>query len=319
MTETNILKQLWELQDQNDDFWIDRLQFQSDPEYRNIIITQRIADLHEEITELKNTFHLSEHKLHQYNEDRYNSLVQIIDATKYLMGLASLLKFKPDEFVQAFIDKSRSLQNRWEQRQVDMSHNTQVICIDIDGVLADFETGYVNWIENTKGLKPVDQDARTMYSFHSRYGITKAKDEELISEWIKGRGFYSLSPYPDAQVAVNELKQAGYKIVLITARPAKQHNVIYPDTELWLHKNGIEYDLLLWDKDKSNAVTNHVYPASVVAFIEDRDKHAIELAHIGIKVLLIDRSYNQNFDTSKFDTIQRVSGWPEIKAIIMEK
>ena len=75
---------------------------------------------------------------------------------------------------------------------------------------------------------------------------------------------------------------------------------------------GIEWDLLIWEKDKADAVINHVYPAEVVYFIEDRDKHALELAHIDVPVLLLDKSYNQGLDVNLHETVERIKSWGEV-------
>ena len=82
------------------------------------------------------------------------------------------------------------------------------------------------------------------------------------------------------------------------------------DTVKWLEQNGVPHDILLFDKDKYDALVKHVFPAKVATFIEDRDKHAIELAAHGVPVTLINKSYNQTL--SDHECITRVDDWVDI-------
>ena len=84
------------------------------------------------------------------------------------------------------------------------------------------------------------------------------------------------------------------------------------DTVAWLEANGIPCDILLFNKDKWDAVYQSVYPATVVAAVDDRDKHAIELAkHHVPNVLLMDRPWNTEFNSAAYG-VHRVTSWDDI-------
>jgi uncharacterized HAD superfamily protein len=167
---------------------------------------------------------------------------------------------------------------------------------DIDGVIADYETCYEKFLIEEKGLEPIDNFRRATYSFYKRFGITRLKEEQCHQDFIYWGGFRKLQICPGVIELIRYARALRFKIVLVTARPVWVHKRIYEDTHIWLKESEIDYDLLLFNKDKADAVINGIYPAKIVCFIEDRDKHAIELSHIGVPVVLINKSYNESID-----------------------
>ena len=75
-------------------------------------------------------------------------------------------------------------------------------------------------------------------------------------------------------------------MAIITARPKHRHKNVESETIAWLSCHRIPYDLLIFDRDKAEAISEHVLPANVIAVIEDRRKHAVEIAALGLPVLL---------------------------------
>jgi hypothetical protein len=84
----------------------------------------------------------------------------------------------------------------------------------------------------------------------------------------------------------------------------------------WLAKNGIGYDLLLFGRDKAEIIRDYISPAVPRYFIEDRAKHALEIAELGISVLLMDIPANSGLSPSPF--ITRVKDWQEITRRVEE-
>ena len=69
---------------------------------------------------------------------------------------------------------------------------------------------------------------------------------------------------------------------------------------------------ILWNRDKADALRS-LLPAKPLCHIEDRDKHAIEIANIGIDVILLNKPYNVKLNHSK---IHIANDWDKVKAII---
>ena len=107
-----------------------------------------------------------------------------------------------------------------------------------------------------------------------------------------------------------EAASNGVVNVIITARPRWDHRRVWSDTLHWLQENHIPFDMLLFDKDKHDSLVRHVKPARVLGFVEDRDKHALELASRGTQVYLLDYPHNRTLTTHAH--IQRCSGWSDI-------
>lgn len=304
------LSEMFIAQADNDRTWVDKARFKIDSEYRNEVSIQRLLEIHEEVTEIKNSLGLSKHKLQQVI-DPYNTKMQIIDVLKYLIGLADLLEFDAEDIHEAFIEKTNRLRAQWAVQKTQMTNRMKVVCIDIDGCVANYEDEYVKFYERGKGLKPI-AGARADYSFYKRYKISIQREEELYDEFVKGGGFRRLGVYPHAKSVIKWIVRSGLIPVFVTARPAWLYGRIYEDTQAWKEANGLGDIMTIFDKDKADVIINKIAPAKVVAFIEDRDKHAIEIAHLGVQLYLINRSYNQHFSEADFKTIKRVDGWEEI-------
>jgi len=315
----DMFEELFKKQQESDEVWIDSGRFRADREYRDEIIIQRLLETVEEVIEIKNSLGVSDHKLNQQITDLYNTKTQIVDVLKYMIGLAQLLEFTPYDIYETFIIKSDRLMKGWAEQKVKMTEEMKVVCIDIDGVVANYEDGYITFLEEDCGLKVVSAGARYQYSFSKRYGITHQKEEELYDQFVKSGGFATLELYPGAKDTIDWIESASRLIpVFVTARPNWLYSRISDDTLAWQRANGFGRILTIYDKDKADVIKNKIAPARVVAFIEDRDKHAVEVAHMGVKLFLIDRSYNRNFNEAEYATIQRVEGWREIGEYLMK-
>ena len=304
----DFLDKIFKIQNEQNKYWYDPVRFKVDKEYRVGVIKDYVLGIYEQTSSLMNTIDWKKHLLTS-EENRYNSKMQLIDIIKYSIGLLIFEGVNVDEFYTLFDIKSKLLDSRWKQQKIKMTLDTKVAIFDIDGCIADYPGAYEKYLENIKGLKPVIE-TRTSYYFYERYGITKQQEEIYHSEFIESGGFLDLEFYSESLGVINKLIKNGIKIVLLTARPSWIHKRIFGDTFKWLLSHHIPYDLLLWDKDKADATVKHVFPAKILFMVEDRDKHAIEMAHIGVPVMLLDKEYNQSLKDT--ENVERVKNWMEI-------
>ena len=56
-------------------------------------------------------------------------------------------------------------------------------------------------------------------------------------------------------------------------------------------------------------MVDHIFPARPLFFVEDRSKHAIEVASIGVQVMFLASGKSE---LAPHPLIQRVQGWDEI-------
>lgn len=309
------LKKLFQIQKGNDEFWYDREKFKIDRNYRLSVIKDFVLGIYDQTTKLMNATDWKRHTLYAV-EDVHNSVEQLIDITKYSFGLLSLFGIGEAEFQHLFELKSKVLKERWESVKDKMTEETKVVVFDIDGVVANYDKTYREFLEVVCGLSDGGTD-KNSYSYYKKYGITKAEEEKYNAEFIQTGGFKRLESYKGVIELISHIKSQGVKVVLLTARPSWVYNRLVLDTFQWLNNEGVKYDLLLWDKDKSESMIKYIFPANVLYFIEDRDKHALEISHLGVDVLLVDKPYNVNMPNSEF--IKRVYSVSEIKKLIDRK
>ena len=70
--------------------------------------------------------------------------------------------------------------------------------------------------------------------------------------------------------------------------------------------------MLIFNRDKAEAISEHVLPANVIAAIEDRHKHAVEIAALGLPVILFPNMVDKpNKALTQVQGIIPVSDWGE--------
>lgn len=304
----NRLEAMFQIQEIQSKEWYDPERFTTDKRYRMDVMKDHVIGIVEQSISLMNTFDWKKQTLMR-EENFENSREQCIDIIKYAIGVLHFMGYDYYDCYLAFSAKSNVLAQRWKQQQVEMNELTNVVIVDIDGCLGNYEKRYTEFLEDQIKLIPAEVK-RTSYSFNKKYGISKQQEEKYYDQFIKS-GYLGELDFIDGSLDVlNCLKESGIKIVLLTARPSWIYNRIFNDTYMWLQNERVPYDMVLWDKDKADAIINNIFPARVLCMIEDRDKHALEVSHLGIQVYLLDKDYNQ--DVNDTDTIHRVKDWKEI-------
>lgn len=282
------IKEMLDLQRQQQSFWYDVKQL-SDSQ-KSEWMDELLLGLYEEVGELARASRSKTHILPERVPEG-NVVEELVDVFKYALAIADLHSIDSGTIVDRFKTKTKTIQQRFKQRVLNMN-NIRVLVTDLDGCVADIEPFIEKFGAYGKSPSGVE--------------VEKAK-----SRWYESGGFLDLPAIDGAREVLEEAKANGVHIAIITARPAWEHRRVRSDTVAWLEANKIPYDILAFDKDKYDSLVKHVLPAKVLAFIEDRDKHAIELAAQGITVKLIDKSYNRTL--ADHDCIERVYDWDGIR------
>lgn len=289
------LKEMFKIQAEHDSIWTNSENIRDDRDKRLEFVKRRCLDIIDQTIKLLNSFKWKSHN-DSLNEDVFNIKEQIIDIQKYTIGFASVLfNMKEDEYFDLFVRKSLVLDKRWKQMKEPLKESDKVAVIDIDGVIMDYDSAYYDFLVN-QGLEAKSNVDRTEFSFHKIFNMTKTEDEKYYNQFISTGGFLKVKAFDYAKFLLNYLIYHGIKIVLVTARPNWIYSRIMSDTIKSLYQSGLEYDYIFFDKDKADIVINYIYPAQVLFALEDRDKHAAELSHLGVRTLLLNKTYNQNLD-----------------------
>lgn len=270
---------------------------------KGVVSKELLLGLNEEVAKLARcSTHYKSHILRSSRISKIDVSEAVVDVIKYVIAIGQLYGLTDEDVYDAFIRKTEVIRDKAKGERFELERNTKVLLFDIDNVIADL----TDWDRNLKSARGEIIEGMT----------DKLVDmlESLKETFYIHGGFLNLEPIPGSVEGMAELRSYGWKIVLITARPYWKYSRIYADTVCWLKKYGIEYDLLLFNKDKAEAIYEFIFPAKPSFLVEDREKHVIEVTELGVKVLLLSYPYNESVGESEL--VKRVYNWREIIDVI---
>lgn len=264
------------------------------------LIRDLLLGLYEEVQELSGAVQYKNHLLKNEPISKTHVTEEIVDVLKYLICVAQFHQITPDEVSKMFTEKTEVIQDRALGSAADL-RNTKFVITDLDGCVCDMS-------DFQKELAQFRNESVTP-------GAVSAM-EQLKNKFYRNGGFRHIPMISGAKEGLKEIREAGYKLVIITARPYWTYKRLYSDTIIWLKKHEIEYDLLLFNKDKSEAIHEEIFPATPKYFIEDRAKHVLELVNIGIHVLWLN---SDDVSLGNLPNVKKVVNWQEIVKSVLEK
>jgi len=163
--------------------------------------------------------------------------------------------------------------------------------VDMDGVLAEFDTLFDSFIQ--KELPDVGKPLCNVFSFKDRYPKYRDKIGRLFTKFSKTGGFLKARPMPGFE-KVNLLNAT-----ILTKRPQSAAE----DTYIWLKEHGIKFNNIIITNNK----TKYINQTAVI--LEDHPVYIMPFALAGIKCFLFDKPFNRGIN---HENITRVSGWSGI-------
>jgi hypothetical protein len=215
-----------------------------------------------------------------------NLTEEIIDVNKFAVGLAQLWGMSSDQYYEEYIRKSIVVEQRWNQEQELnlIDKGAKIVGIDIDGVLGEYHSWFLKFVEGAFGLQ-----YDTIEALKAKVGT---KNYEYIKSEYRQSGIKAHMPAREgASELTYKLKEMGYQIVILTARPYKKYTRIYSDTLEFLKANDIQFDAIIWDEVKHLKIIKE-FP-NLEFMIEDTPEIAIEVAKEGYKVFMPSGPNNQ--------------------------
>lgn len=158
----------------------------------------------------------------------------------------------------------------------------KTLFVDIDGVVADFEGEF---------CERFGYDHRDYQNLHRRYPNV---DRDIIDEFIQSSNTYQrLIPHFGGILLVNQAREDGFYVVLLTSRPKGTEEV----TRLWLESYDVQYNELWFGRNKGLEIQdfNKMYPSRpVLALIDDIPSYFAQLPD-GVLGIAWDQPWNKEY------------------------
>lgn len=222
-----------------------------------------------------------------------NTLEELVDCMKYWMSLCQLHGFSAEEVEEEYYRKSHVVVQRHKQEIIDVirASNDKIVGVDIDGVLADYPRSFVDFINDELGTN-YDISQVDSYDIYGCLGIPKAQGIELKDKYRQSGQKRYIPVCNGAKAMLQGLRDRGYKIMLLTARPYQEYKRMFADTMEWLETNELPYDSIIFDDKKEERLLREFGKDRIEFFIEDYASNANKISDLGVPCYLISRPYN---------------------------
>ena len=204
-----------------------------------------------------------------------------------------------------------------------MQTSNRIILTDVDGVLLEWEHHFTKWMlqrtqfdERGARYHPhrLLPDKQNTYEMAERFGVTKDEIRKLIREFNRSAWMGTQRPMLESQTWVKLLCAEGWTFIPITSQtsdiPAQQLRKKRMG-ELFGDHVFTNYHILGTGADKDGALAE--LHDTGLYWVEDKPKNALAGLKYGLKPILIDHPYNQDF---KHPDIIRVSNWQDIHKLL---
>jgi 5'(3')-deoxyribonucleotidase len=193
-----------------------------------------------------------------------------------------------------------------------------VLGLDLDDTIAEYLLGLRKFIikkdaDFFDGMTEAELDAHfpqlpTYDNFvWSRINGNREKFIAYHAEAVENGLFADLEPIAGAVEALWKLKREhGVHIYVITSRFVQnwQNARVLMDTGVWLDKNNVPYDDIMFARDKVDVLAD--------VYIDDSPKNITNLRKAGRNVIVYNQSYNQDFGGP------RAHDWAEAYTLITD-
>lgn len=289
------LKEIWTAQEEQ------QRELGLAPEFLSDVEKRRVHGdltnlLHEEVSELGRLSSVYKRHILRPSPVRLSEVaLECADVLKTLLSIAQLHGVDRDALVDAFMVKTMIVSEKFKSESIELHERTKILVTDLDDVICDLSP----WRAEL-GLKGVEASA----------ALRLEATESMKDAFYAGGRFGDMDAILGARPVLEMFKAAGYIVVIITARPQWQYKRLHSDTVSWLRRHKIPYDLLLFNRNKVEAVHEFICPGWPAAFVEDHPDNARALAENGIEVLLYSQPHNEGL--AAHPKIRRVNDWWDI-------
>lgn len=266
-------------------------------------------------------------KSHRKNDNMINPehiKEELTDMFKYWISICQIWGFTPEEMMYEYWRKSMVCEQRYAEEFV-MNLTGNVAVVDIDGVLANYQKGLLEWvafelkdyasdngwcdwygdaIDNAQRILEVHGImTKHLWIGSEALGISEQQHKDLLHIFRIRKGNGGLPVHDNAAEFTRKLRRQGMKVVILTSRPIDQYPNIYIETLEWLNSNGIQFDCLWWNVDKLTTVRTKLNHCRVVYAIDDDPKYIRSYVQLGVTTHWVtDGTLTKEFDNNPLVT-----------------
>jgi FMN phosphatase YigB (HAD superfamily) len=189
-----------------------------------------------------------------------------------------------------------------------MAYDHKVILTDIDGVVFDWHTQFVNWMEmqgyKSTGMKHHDADIHLEFGIDYKEALVKK--EEFNTNMISS----TLEPYGEADIWINKLYEEDYRFIGLTSfsdKPIAQY-YRYLNLEDYFPTDCFASMIFLSPGETKREVLEQ-FSATNLIYVEDRILNVNSALRLGLKPILMSHEYNIHF---KRDPVFVANDWKQI-------
>lgn len=179
-----------------------------------------------------------------------------------------------------------------------------LVALDIDGVVADFLSPFLRFVEKKIGNGPISPESITDFTFRDHpYLSEKIIDDCMIAVSCDPDFWMRLSPLlsPNEWQRLDALSSSG-RLVFITHRYERDNYDIHEVTREWLKRHGVRDPVVYFTQESKSHLVDGL---KVSLFMDDRFENCREVADkTQATVIMPHRLYNQSFTHPRVNRIQ---------------
>jgi uncharacterized HAD superfamily protein len=186
------------------------------------------------------------------------------------------------------------------------------IAIDFDDVLFDMTPSLIEYVNAHYGTA-VTYEEHFSFFLEDVWSVSIEEAKRRVDEFVRSDRHGQVPPVPDA-IAVTRRLQQKHRLHLVTGRclTHKPQAMSFLDIHFAETFETYNFTNFFSDVHKDKAITKAelCQNKGMHVLIEDAPVHALDVAKLGIPVLLYDRPWNKDL---AHDHITRVRNWLEIE------
>ena len=269
---------------------------QLSPKQKEELLKTFVLSMHTETTGICEAVNYKDHRLSSKPADTQKILYKSVDAYRYILAILNLWGISASSFEMALSQKDDFLHYRHQLSQKKWT-GQPVVLFDMDDVLAEFRRSFCAYATEESGhfIDPESEEYYNVREF-KKHGIN---GDAFFKTFIDNHGFLLLERNEKYCSLLKKLKDAGYWVQIVTARPETNLTAFY-DTYSWLARHNIEADGVAFTPEKFVWLTEQAYYSGGKYFaVDDSAKHAAEYAKHDVAVLVPEKPYNKEVQGCK--------------------